>query len=154
MNILKLVSFTFIVSFICTGTLAGNAIYKWTDENGVVHYSQTAPKGQEVQVISTKTPRSEEITEDMEDGDEEESEADVITDEDEKEFEAEAEDGTEKNTKATPETTKDQATCDKALKAIQDLQNPVVTLNGKVMTIDEKNAQLKNMDEIVQIHCP
>jgi hypothetical protein len=151
MNIFKLVSFTFITLIMCVSAL-GSTIYKWKDKNGVVHYSQNAPIGQETEIITTKTPRSAETNLDSEtdeaDNEEEDDAADASAEDDEDE-------GEEKTGKAVPVATKDQATCDKALKAIEDLQNnPIVTVNGKVMTIEEKNTQLSNMDEIVKVHCP
>jgi hypothetical protein len=141
MNIVKTIIYSTALLLICTNALsASNNVYKWKDKNGVVHYSQNAPQGEDVEIITTKTPRAP-----LPDT------ANTTTDEN---GNAElAEDGTPKE-KATPTIKKDQATCDIALKAIQDLQKPIIMHEGKVMTIDQKNAELKKMDEIKAVHCP
>ncbi len=146
MNIFKFVSFTFITSILCTSVLAGNSIYKWKDKDGVVHYSQNAPQGQEVQVITTKTPRTP-IPDEAPAATQDNS---VIAPD------ASSPDATGNETavEKVPVATKDQATCDKALKAIVELQQPIITLNGKVMTLEEKNVQIRSMNEIKKIHCP
>lgn len=38
---------------LCTFLLTGNTVYQWTDENGVVHFSQTAPDNDQQAVETT-----------------------------------------------------------------------------------------------------
>jgi hypothetical protein len=142
----KLALFTFITSIVCMNAAANNVIYKWKDTNGVVHYGQNAPKGQEVEIITTKTPKGAL------------PETSPTTKTDKKTVlpitQTAGDDEKKDKEKAAPTVGKDPATCDKATKAIQDLQRPIVTMDGKVMTIDQKNEQLSHWDEVQKVHCP
>lgn len=151
MNIFKLSSFAFITSMLCMGTIAGNNVYKWTDKNGLVHYSQNAPEGVKVEIISTKTPYEE--AEELESESEENTEQTTDTNNDVSDS-GSGEEGEDSPKQEGPVAKKDKATCEQALKDIASLQKPIVRMEGKVMTIEEKNEQLKILNEIKTVHCP
>jgi hypothetical protein len=45
-----------LLIFLAAGLLAGAEIYKWVDENGVVHYTDTPPEGQQTLQIDVSPP--------------------------------------------------------------------------------------------------
>lgn len=119
---------------------AGN-FYKWTDEKGVVHYSQRAPKDTEAKTITTKTAPS---------NPQQQTNADPEPDE---KSNKEAEETAEK-APAPQVVKKDAAACKKAQKDLQTLKSrPIVRQNGKVMSIDEKNKQIQTLKEVIAVHC-
>lgn len=145
MKTIKLLAATLAVLSIQHHAIAGNTnIYKWKDKSGVIHYSQTAPQGQEVEVITTRTPRNAMAEDDT-------STATTTT-----ETGGTTEGGNKSTTidNTAPLARKDQATCDVAQKAANDLQKPVIMNEGKIMTIEEKNIEIQKMQEIIKIHCP
>lgn len=146
LGIMKIISsFVLATSFVIFALSAhAENFYKWTDEDGVVHYSQRAPAGKEAQTISTKTAPSSDQQQDN--------------------TEASADSGSEENDTPEEETAqqaptpevvkKDPETCKKAQKDLQVLKSrPIVRQNGKVMTVDEKNKQIQTLNEIIAVHC-
>lgn len=143
MNTLKLAFLTFISLVVSANSLAAN-IYKWKDKDGIVHYSQNAPSGQQVEVITTKTPKAPLPETGMSNNDSDEAD------------EQTGEDGG-KNKKRDPDApvaTKDKASCEQAKTAIIELQKPLVSRDGKIMTIEEKNQVIDEQMQIQKIHCP
>lgn len=139
MNTIKCILCSSIVLFATSQAIAASTnVYKWTDKDGIVHYSQNAPKGQTAEMISTKTPRAAlpdaepqatlPITANSATSDEEAEDDDLAQ--------------------------KDPATCQEAQKGIQSLQQPIIMKDEKIMTIDEKNTEILKLKEIIKIHCP
>ncbi len=131
-----------ITSLLCFNAFAATTtqVYTWTDKEGVVHYSETPPKNKEQtsQLVSTKTQAgvSSQAT----------SPEDTETETEEKT--ATSQENVEQVLKKDPEA------CKQATKALNSLMSkPIIRTNGKIMTIEEKNQQLKNMKEIMKIHC-
>ena len=115
-------------------------VYKWKDKDGVIHYSQNAPQDQEkVEVITTKTPRAP-LPEGAVDVNQT-TNSSVSSDD-------------QKKSPKPIVVQKDQATCDKATKMVEELQKPIIMRDGKIMTIDEKNEEIKKQQEIMEVHCP
>lgn len=111
--------------------------YKWTDENGVVHYSERAPQGKEAEIVTTQTPRSAPPAAAPVAGEKKEGEQTAAE-------------------SATPQVVKkDSAVCARAQKDLQVLiSKPIVRQNGKVMTVEEKNKAIQELQEIISVHCP
>ena len=115
-------------------------VYKWTDENGIIHYDQRPPKGIEAEKISagkkqkSAPPPGSSASSSAED---------------------EGEDKPKVSRSAAEQVvTKDAELCNKA-KANRNIlvTKPIVRQNDKVLTIDEKNEQIRQMDEIINVHC-
>jgi len=138
-----------LLAMLCTSTfsIAGN-IYKWTDENGTTHYGQNAPIGVKAELISksatrgvlpvTTPPATAAPTTDA-------SKTSTSTDKT-------APADTKKDAKTVVE--KDPSTCTMAQENMKQLQKPIVRIEGKVMTIEDKNKKIAEMEEIAAVHCP
>lgn len=131
--------------------------YKWTDENGITHFSQRKPTGLDSETISTKTKGKKA--------------PEYIP------FSAEAEAAENSKAKATKAPTpvakqkakkeekqeaapvkneikRDKAACEQAKKnQIALRNNPMVRQGGRLLTIEEKNEQLAKFEEVKKIHC-
>lgn len=112
--------------------------YKWTDEKGTVHYGQHKPSDAQSEVITTPTPRSTNVQNNV-----------VVK-----------KDAPVKKVPSTAPTAevkkikKDPKTCQQAKDAEMTLRSrPIVRKGGKVMTIDEKNKELETVSEAKKIHC-
>lgn len=113
-------------------------VYTWTDAKGVVYYSETPPKDKEQQsvLVTTKTSQNS----DAESSDAGTSTAETQT--------------SSTGTEGTQVISKDANACKQATEARKSLiGTPILRRNGKVMTIEEKNEELRNMEEIIKIHC-
>ncbi len=120
---------------------AGN-FYKWTDENGVVHYSERKPESvtetETVKTYNTKGSGNSTLT------------GTAVGANPGPESTGEV---SEKQAQKAPEAKKDPALCERAKADQQKLQRPMVMQNGKVLTIDEKNEQMKKLQEVINVHC-
>ena len=110
-------------------------VFKWTDEKGVVHYSQRQPEGIDSQIITAKTSSVET------------SRASTNTSNPKGESIPGAE--------SAPEVVKkDPGICKQAKENLQTLKTiAVVRQKGKVMTVAEKNAEIQSLNEIIKVHC-
>lgn len=136
-------------SLLCLFTLSAFAadFYKWTDAQGVVHFSETPPKdkNQKAELIRDKHPRAplpEINTGKQEDEGNDESSGESS--------------GTSEAKKPKPDqvATKDPAICQQAKTALNDLvTKPIIRRDNKVMTIEEKNLEIQRMQEVVDVHC-
>ena len=114
--------------------LVADDFYKWTDDKGVVHYSQRAPQGTEAKKVRTYNTgtRTTPAGKSSEKGEAPE----------------------EKTTIEPKLAKKDPALCERAKKDSETLRNrPLVRQNGKILTMDQKNEQIKKLQDIINIHC-
>lgn len=122
-------------------------VYKWVDDNGNVHFGQRPPQNRSSEVINTRSPRS--FGQHLEDN--EISDTPIASPE---EDDAQLT-GNEENGQAQEQVfTKDAKLCAQAREYREILMsNPIVRKEGKAMTIEEKNEELKRVEEVISIHC-
>lgn len=115
--------------------------YKWTDDKGVVHYSQQPPQGKTSKAVKTHSSKgSSQASDSSNDADSTEN----------------REGKSQEQTQTAPieKIKKDPELCEQAKKDAQMLrQKPIVRRNNKVMTLDEKNQALENLSEVVKLNC-
>jgi len=118
-----------------SASFAGN-FYKWTDEKGVVHYSERAPEGQkETETVKTYNTRNTGVQSKLAES-------------------PQAEEGAEQSSEAPEEVQKDAALCARAKKDQQTLKTrPIVKQAGKVLSIDQKNEQIQKLQDVINVHC-
>ncbi len=110
-------------------------VFKWTDEKGVIHYSQRQPEGVDSQVITAKTSSVETSSAPTNTGNPKEE-------------------GVPGAEPAPEVVKKDPRICKQAKENLQTLKTiAVVRQKGKVMSMDEKNAEIQNLNEIIKVHC-
>lgn len=136
---LNTAAFTAVIGIFLASPLIASDFYKWTDEKGTVHYSQRAPENTQTETVHTyntsntgaKTTMSGTIP--SAGGNKEEGEEKV----------------------AEPELAKkDPVLCERAKKDSETLRNrPLVRQNGKILTMDEKNEQIKKLQDVINVHC-
>lgn len=147
--------FGLIVSLSCLlctplAAMAATDFYKWTDSAGVVHFSETPPKdkNQAAELIRSKQPppplpqlSSENSANEKESAETKEP--------------ADSEAKTEAPTEEVEQVLKkDIEACRQATDALNSLMTkPIIRKDNKVMTIEEKNMEIKNMKDIMKIHC-
>ena len=128
-------------SLLCLNAYAATTqVYTWTDEAGVVHYSETPPKNKEQtsELVTTKTHSG--------------TPAAPV---------AEAKAGSSKETDTLPAKQeveqvlkKNPEACKQATTALNSLMSkPIIRSNGKIMSIKEKNQEIQNLKDIMKIHC-
>ena len=121
-----------LLMFIAVSVSAGK-FYKWVDESGNTHYSQNPPAHQQTDVVKTYNDKGYKAKPS------------------ERKEEKLAENGAQD---AVPLIKKDKTLCAKAQKNIETLTSqPVIMQNGKLLTIEEKNKQVKTAKDIADIHC-
>ena len=157
MNPIKLVALLLsVIGAFYTHSAAGE-IYKWTDEQGVTHYSQRKPVDTDSETVTTKTkgkkpPNYIPFSEQEAAAERAAAEKKPAT----KAPEARKPDNKQPVAESKPknEIKRDPATCDRAKKdEIALRNNPIVRQGGRILTIEEKNQQLANILEIKKIHC-
>lgn len=127
-------------AFVFSTSVYSKGIYKWTDENGKVHYGERTPH--------EHRERSEKIKSRYYADDEaKQPQLPIVTPKQENKEVAQT-------TKAEP-IKKDRAACESAKKDQQTLRSkPVVRdSTGKVMSVKQKNQQLKNLQDIISVNC-
>lgn len=131
----------FISLLLAISTSHAEQFYKWTDDNGVVHYSQQPPQGKSSKPVKTRNTKGSAPT----------TSNTAATEQTNTQQEPEAETIAQEPTKKIK---KDPKLCQQAKDDAQTLrQKPIVRRNNKVMTIDEKNQALANLEEIMKLNC-
>lgn len=124
-------------------------IYRWVDDNGQVHFSQRPPEGKNSERVQSSTPRS--FGQNIED---EPVEAPATTETPETAPANEEAGDEQAETTDAPAIQKDSALCNKAQESKKMLMSvPIIRRNGKVMSVEEKNEELKYVEEIISVHC-
>lgn len=143
MRTIQTALFSLIIALMFNANASATEVYKWVDERGVVHYAERAPKdkNKNVQVITTKTRPSR---------------AYAVPESGDAEKAKETDTPAPAAKPAAPKVAKkDPATCKKAQADLRLLTSkPIVRQNGKVMTIEDKNKAIQNINEIISVHCP
>jgi len=131
-----------ILSLSATDALAAKKFYKWVDDQGVVHYSATPPKGQKSSVITTYnrrgTPGPNQATEKPKETNNKEDDSEKPE---------------------TNERIKDPKLCASAKKNLEVIEtNHRIRLRGddgqmRILSAEEKESQKKNSEKIVSDHC-
>lgn len=122
--------------------LFAGEFYKWTDENGTVHYSQRAPDNVKAETMRTYSNRNSGPKTTL-------SGTEALTTEEEKE----GPNGAAETPKAEL-AKKDPELCQRAKKDSDTLRSrPIVRQNGAVMTVEQKNQQIKQLQDVISVHC-
>ncbi|MCY4044359.1 MAG: DUF4124 domain-containing protein [Cellvibrionales bacterium] len=120
----------FFACLVTTSSFAGK-FYKWVDEKGNTHYSQNPPPAQQAKVVKTYNDKghSQPI---KKAGEEKVAKADT----------------------AMPVAKKDKALCKKARDNQKALESqPMIMQEGKIMSVDQRNEQIKAAQSIIKVHC-
>lgn len=133
-----------------------STVYKWTDESGRVHFGQRPPQGVKSEQVNTSTPRS--FGQHYDDQPETVTESAPVAAPAQS---TEAPENTDNTADADGEKTaapaviqKDAALCAKAQESKHMLTTvPIIRRNGKVMTVEEKNEELKYVEELIFVNC-
>lgn len=105
--------------------------YKWVDDNGNTHYSQNPPPAQNAQVIKTYNNKGHS-----------------------KPIEKADDDKVAKADVAPLVAKKDPALCKKARDTQKTLESqPMIMQEGKIMTVEQRNEQIKAAQSIIKVHC-
>lgn len=128
-----------------------NEIYKWTDDKGQVHFSQQPPEGRYSEQVLSKTPRSFGQNIERDPRNDESAIAPSVnnaTIEDKP-------DSSQAAIEAAPQVIeKDADLCAKAQQSKQlILSKPIIRRDGKLLTIEQRNAELQYLEEVISIHC-
>ncbi len=132
----KLFSISFFVLSIALSGMFVNAgkFYKWVDEQGNTHYAQNRPAEAAVSVVRTYNAQPIKVETSPEQLKKQQA---LIA-----------------PTTKTEAIKKDKALCQQAKSNIKVLMSrPMIMQEGKLMTIEEKNKQVKSARDIVTIHC-
>ena len=119
-----------------------NAIYKWTDENGAIHYSERSPKDEKNTNIIQLRKTTYRNTSKSTPGPETHSRQDT------QEETAEIKDTVEEVFKKNPELCK-QAKAN----SVSLTNNPIVRKNGRIMTLKQKNQTFNTLKELIKLNC-
>lgn len=148
---------TLFIAALHANTSVASSIYRWTDENGQVHFSQRPPEGQKSEQVNASKTRS--FGQNIDD--EPASAAPPVTaapaaseQTGDNSAAAETSDGEPAPEAAAQVIQKDAGLCAKAQESKKMLVSvPIVRRGGKVMTVEEKNSELKYVEEIISVHC-
>lgn len=127
----------FVGLLLALSTSHAGQFYKWTDDNGVVHYSQQPPQGKTSEPVQTRNTKGSSTA----------AERNTETPKSDSQ-------PTAKTSEPIKKIKKDPELCQQAKKDAQVLrQRPIVRRNNKVMTIEEKNKALANLETIIKQNC-
>ena len=144
---------TLIIGVLVCGSAVAAKFYRWTDDNGVTHYTQTPPpEGVQSKEVRTMGPSSDQDAE-LERLQQQRQQADAARQRQAKQ-QAEA----EKETKAPDQATQER--CEQHRKNLDELRNrPVVRTTdpdtGEVITLDDEGRQkmIQETEEALKL-CP
>lgn len=126
-----------LIGIFLSAPLQAGDFYKWTDEKGTVHYSQRAPENEKTETVHTYNTSNSGAQTTL---------SGTVP----------GASGTKKEEEtAAPELAKkDPALCERAKKDSETLRTrPLIRQNGKVLTMDEKNEQIKQLQDVINVHC-
>lgn len=125
-------------------------IYRWTDDSGQVHFSQQPPEGRASEQVLSRTPRSFGQNIDRETPREEPTTIPAVS----VPYPTTTAENTEEISTNSVKLEKDSALCAKAQQSKKLLMSkPIIRREGKLLTIEEKNAEIQYLDEVISIHC-
>lgn len=148
MNVLirnQILKYTRLATLLTFSTVASASnVYKWTDDNGQVHFGQNPstsfnseliyPQKRSYSIDDSNKANNEVITTNSEGDD------NIVEDAQE--------------TAAENVFKKDSSLCKQAQESKRILmQHPIIRRQGKVLSMEEKNEELKNLNDIISIHC-
>lgn len=130
-----------LIGLFLSSPLSAGEFYKWTDEKGTVHYSQRAPENTTTPTETVRTYNTGNTgVQTTMSGNAPDADKD-LKDKEEKAAEPQL-------------AQKDPALCERATKDSQTLRSrPLVRQNGKMLTMDEKNEQIKQLQDVINVHC-
>jgi hypothetical protein len=121
--------------------LFAGEFYKWTDENGTVHYSQRAPENAKAETMRTYNSRNS-------------GPQSTLSGTEALEPENKEDSSSQEETAEVELAKKDPELCKRAKKDSDTLRSrPMVRQNGKVMTMKQKNQQIKQLQDVISVHC-
>lgn len=149
------------ISILCSlafSAQAGQDFYKWVDERGVTHYSQSPPEGMtkdsKVQTVNVRTRIP--VDADQAIADLERKRADSAKD---REGASKVESGKQKTQQADArQREQNKANCEQWKKDIETLQKPNIreddgSGNVRVMTEEDKQKRLEQTQKYIQEYC-
>lgn len=144
---LKLAGLALLVGYAAASS--ASTIYKWVDDKGQTHFGQNPPEQFQAEQVSPKARSFGQHIESLP----EEMQNPVITEETASDNDSEVE-RTQIEEVVEEVFKKDPALCNQAKENKRLLmQHPVIRRHGKVLTVEEKNKELRDMDEIIKVHC-
>ena len=141
--------FTCLVLILGAGSSLANDVYKWVDKDGNIHFSQRPPEGIDSEHINAEKQRSFGYGNDQQDSN------NAAEPQDQEEAAEQAPADEEQAAQAQEETfQKDPEMCKKAreYKGVL-MRNPIVRKDNKALTIEEKNEEMRKVNEVISIHC-
>lgn len=132
---------TALIGLLLSSPLSAGEFYKWTDEKGTVHYSEREPENTNTSSETIHTYNSTST------GSRSSSTGTATG----------SKGGEKQETEKKPElklAKKDKDLCERAKKDSETLRSrPLIRQNGKVLTMDEKNEQIKKLQDVINVHC-
>lgn len=146
-KMLKQTSLALLFSYAAASS--ASTIYKWVDEKGQPHFGQNPPEQFQAEQISPKTRSfGQHIEHHPEAAQDTTLAEETVPDVNNEPEQAQAEEVAEEVFK------KDPALCSQAQENKRLLmQHPIIRRQGKVLTVDEKNKELRDTEEIIKVHC-
>lgn len=130
---------------------SASTIYKWVDEKGQTHFGQNPPEHIQAEQISPKKRSFGQYSDSVTD-----SSADALAQQNSTVETAENKvSDVEESTNSVKEVfKKDPSLCAQAQENKRLLiQHPIIRRQGKVLTVDEKNKELQDTEEVIKVHC-
>ena len=128
--------FSILVCACAASTAFATTFYKWTDDKGTVHYGQTAPANVKAEQLNSRGSHTEPTPQAPSTSSNTTNPAST-------------------STAAVPVVVKkDPELCKKARTDEQMMiQIPIVRIDGKVLTLEQKNQQIQNLRDIQKLNC-
>lgn len=146
MNPLKIIKHTSLALILSYSMVSSaSTIYKWIDDKGQTHFGQNPPEHVQAEQISPKKRSFGQYTEMPI----ESSSPTAVEPEQEQPAQVESQQA------AVEEVFKKDA---KLCKQAQEnkrllMQHPIIRRQGKVLTVEEKNKELSDIEEVIKVHC-
>ncbi len=137
--LITLLSTVLVGSLSTSQTVEAESFYKWTDDEGTIHYTRTPPKGRDAQKINTQTKTSKPVNYNKP--------------------QSESEKASTGTTTVTAESTKNPARCEQAHKNLKTLSNAarvrITTPEGekRYLSPDELQNKKKEMQKAIKESC-